>query len=512
MTKALSLKEIENICQILECDKDKIYLLRNDLSNNYINLNDIKTKINQYINCFEMDIENILSFLKGIKCNLQNDNTNIFNKKYILKNKNNYFNSCEGFSYMCYDFCGCYPCYCYSNTNYCTANQSYNSINNSQNLNRIKSTEDLQKTGKFNINNNNNFNRANKYEPNLNRSMPSYLNNNYNNPNLSIDYYSLIKDNNNINNKNKRNNRYNSNEKVKNKNISLPIRNIKKSSPNFTNKKNLSKNQNKPIIKNKNSPENQNNEINNLKRYHNSKSFNKKGNFLSPKNDIKKLDENKDNKNKNINYNNYNNNYDNNNNNFINNNNDNLSKNNNNYNHYKKINNNKYNNNTYENKSNFDKKDKKNNLNNDSNKKSPVKNNKKINISIKAQNFINKLNRQQNGIINRFKELYGDDVKEKILNGEIKVEKIDEMDNILDKIKKMCIWGDNNSKNKNKRWISNSLNKTKKKNNINQIPLDDKIESYRNIFNNRQTNYREFPRGWFSTKEYFINNGTTVVN
>ena len=125
---------------------------------------------------------------------------------------------------------------------------------------------------------------------------------------------------------------------------------------------------------------------------------------------------------------------------------------------------------------------------------------------------ITRLSRKINGIINRFKELYGDDVKEKILNGEIKDEKIDEMDNILDKIKKMCIWGDNNSKNKNKRWISNSLNKTKKKNNINQIPLDDKIESYRNIFNNRQTNYREFPRGWFSTKEYFINNGTTVVN
>ena len=29
---------------------------------------------------------------------------------------------------------------------------------------------------------------------------------------------------------------------------------------------------------------------------------------------------------------------------------------------------------------------------------------------------------------------------------------------------------------------------------------------------NNQAYYREFPRGWYSTKEYFINNGTEINN
>ena len=31
------------------------------------------------------------------------------------------------------------------------------------------------------------------------------------------------------------------------------------------------------------------------------------------------------------------------------------------------------------------------------------------------------------------------------------------------------------------------------------------------MIKSKQYNFREYPRGWDSTKEYFVNNGTTAV-
>ena len=75
------------------------------------------------------------------------------------------------------------------------------------------------------------------------------------------------------------------------------------------------------------------------------------------------------------------------------------------------------------------------------------------------------------------------------------------MENILNKITSMSIWGkkENNSKNKK--------NKIKFKYN----PIQEKVK-LKQAITNKQAQYREFPRGWYSTKEYFINNGTAINN
>ena len=142
---------------------------------------------------------------------------------------------------------------------------------------------------------------------------------------------------------------------------------------------------------------------------------------------------------------------------------------------------------------------------NNKNRKSPIKNKRK-NISKKAEIFINKLNKQNDEILSRFKGVYGDDIDQKILNNEVRDENINEMNNILDKIIKMSIWGENNN---NKRKMMNNSSNKKRKNYMNYNFSDESMPTLRDI-NNRKINFREFPRGWNSTKEYFINNGTPL--
>ena len=119
----------------------------------------------------------------------------------------------------------------------------------------------------------------------------------------------------------------------------------------------------------------------------------------------------------------------------------------------------------------------------------------------KNQIFLNKLSIQPKEIINRFKSIYGIDIEQRLLNNEISDTNLNEMENILNKITSMSIWGkkENNSKNKK--------NKIKFKYN----PIQEKVK-LKQAITNKQAQYREFPRGWYSTKEYFINNGTAINN
>ena len=42
--------------------------------------------------------------------------------------------------------------------------------------------------------------------------------------------------------------------------------------------------------------------------------------------------------------------------------------------------------------------------------------------------------------------------------------------------------------------------------------LDELTARVKQAITNKQTQYKEYPRGWNSTKEYFINNGTSINN
>ena len=116
------------------------------------------------------------------------------------------------------------------------------------------------------------------------------------------------------------------------------------------------------------------------------------------------------------------------------------------------------------------------------------------------QKFINKLNNQPKEIIDRFKSIYGNDIEKKLMNNEINKANLDEMENILNKIIKMSIWG---------KGDKNSKEKTKIKFKYN--PIEEKIK-LKQALTNKQALYKEYPRGWNSTKEYFINNGTAINN
>ena len=129
------------------------------------------------------------------------------------------------------------------------------------------------------------------------------------------------------------------------------------------------------------------------------------------------------------------------------------------------------------------------------------------------QNFLNKLYKQPKDIINRFKNIYGNDIEEKLLIEDIDNENLNEMENILDKIIKMSIWGkDDNIKNK-KRGASSSLDKKGKRRKQHFVynPVQEKIKLIQSV-KDKKAYFREFPRGWYSTKEYFINNGTEINN
>jgi len=120
----------------------------------------------------------------------------------------------------------------------------------------------------------------------------------------------------------------------------------------------------------------------------------------------------------------------------------------------------------------------------------------------KNQIFLDKLNNQPKEIIDRFKSIYGNDVEQKLMNNEVNNKDLNEMDNILNKIIKMSIWGkgEKNSKEKNKKRMRFKYN-----------PIQEKIK-LKQALSNKQAIYREYPRGWNSTKEYFINNGTAINN
>ena len=132
----------------------------------------------------------------------------------------------------------------------------------------------------------------------------------------------------------------------------------------------------------------------------------------------------------------------------------------------------------------------------------------------RVQNFLDKLYNQSGEVVKRFKKIYGDDIEDRILNGEINDENLNEMDNILDKIIKMSIWGkeDENIK-ENKRDKSSSYDKKEKKRKHRFVynALEERMKLI-NAVNNKQAYFKEYPRGWYSTKEYFINNGTEINN
>ena len=124
-----------------------------------------------------------------------------------------------------------------------------------------------------------------------------------------------------------------------------------------------------------------------------------------------------------------------------------------------------------------------------------VNENRKLN---KNKIFLDKLSKQSKEIINRFKSIYGIDIQQRLLNNEINGENLNEMENILNKIISMSIWG--KSESKNKKRIKFKYN-----------PIQEKVK-LKQAITNKQAQYREYPRGWYSTKEYFINNGTAINN
>ena len=117
----------------------------------------------------------------------------------------------------------------------------------------------------------------------------------------------------------------------------------------------------------------------------------------------------------------------------------------------------------------------------------------------KNELFLDKLSKQPKEIINRFKSIYGIDIEQKLLNNEINGTNLNEMENILNKIISMSIWGKSENKNK-KRRIKFNYN-----------PIQEKVK-LKQAITNKQAQYKEYPRGWYSTKEYFINNGTAINN
>ena len=94
--------------------------------------------------------------------------------------------------------------------------------------------------------------------------------------------------------------------------------------------------------------------------------------------------------------------------------------------------------------------------------------------------------------LNLLKKELGDDIGEKLLSGRINEKELFKVVEILKK----------NQENIMKR------KKVIQKKKFNQP--SDKI-LLREKLNNKRYNYREYPRGWSSTKDYFINNGTTYI-
>jgi hypothetical protein len=514
MSSPLSLEGIEKIFQILQSNQNKINILSNDLSNEG---NNIKTKTIQFLNGLEIDIKNILSLLDRIKNDFQKSNQNVDDyKTYCINNDKNQFQDII--------VCGCCECCkCGNGCNYSTDNCSYSQPNNISDINKNQVDNrniNEDNNNKFNDNNRyiniKTFNEDNKELPILNdQSSSQFKKNNYTYPNLNLN-----NDSNDYNNSNYNpliNQNLNSGIN-KDKNINF---NIPQSSPTFNNnrydddlqkqlafiKENLFLNEdiNLPIKdKIKSSA------VIKSKRFHPSRSFD---NFdMNPYPPRKKAIIKYSNKNKN------------NNNILVNRNNDN-DFNNNMFND--NMNNNLFNN---LNKNNYDNLSDNNYFNDNQNDMNIVFNNNKnyiqnnVNLNNlkekmgkmnRVQNFLDKLYNQSGEVVKRFKKIYGDDIEERILNGEINDENLNEMDNILDKIIKMSIWGkedDENIKEK-RRDKSNSYEKKDRKRRHKFVynALEEKMKLIKAV-NNKQAYFKEYPRGWYSTKEYFINNGTEINN
>ena len=121
-------------------------------------------------------------------------------------------------------------------------------------------------------------------------------------------------------------------------------------------------------------------------------------------------------------------------------------------------------------------------------------NNNKLDLAAKKQRqqkLLNKLSNQPKEIVERFKKIYGDDIEYKLSNTEINNNNLSEMENILDKIIKMSIWG-KEEQNKKK----NSADKNKRKRiKFNYNPIQEKVR-LKQAITNKQALYKDFPRGW----------------
>ena len=536
MSKVPTLEGIGKIYNIILSNQNKINLLRNDISNNLINDNYSKTKTQQFLNSIEIDLKNILSLLERIKNDLNNNNQNGNYKTYCINNDNNQ-------DILICGCCHCCKC-CECSTNNCSydhpLNISYdrNEKKNEYIKERINFDDDKHNDNEIlNINNINTTPDFKVKPPNSNIKNNNYtfpnsnLDDNYNNskyPNLNSDdnYNSSIsKDYSNRNtlNINKENDLNQNNDGNL---IYSQFPSFGQQNNNINNYQNQLQKpfgyiKRQPFINNMDSDDNnlpieekiKNSAIIKSKRFHGSKSFDniegpssrKKGRIITSKNknNIGSFG-----------------------NNYINNNDNNFD----NYNLNKLFKDNMPNNNKiknidiiFNNKIDDKNKNLNNDDNNDNNDNDNIYNNllnkdnenlsqKRIKMEKmnKIQKFLNKLYKQPEEVVNRLKKMFGNDMEEKLLSGEINNEKLNEMNNILDKIVKMSIWGEDEKIKKKKPDLSNSSDKKRKINFI-YNPIQEKIKLMKSMKNN-QAYYREFPRGWYSTKEYFINNGTEINN
>ena len=89
----------------------------------------------------------------------------------------------------------------------------------------------------------------------------------------------------------------------------------------------------------------------------------------------------------------------------------------------------------------------------------------------------------------------GEDIGEKLFSGNIDVETLYKVAEIL-------------KNNQLKKYDTKKKHKYFKKKKYNQ-PTDKIL--LKELLDDKRYNYREFPRGWSSTKDYFVNNGTTFI-
>ena len=506
MSKVPTLEGIGKIYNIILSNQNKINLLRNDISNNLINDNYSKIKTQQFLNSIEIDLKNILSLLERIKNDLNNNNQNGNYKTYCINNDNNQ-------DILICGCCHCCKC-CECSTNNCSydhpLNISYDrnekkneyikerinfdddKHNEILNVNNINTTPDFKvKPPNSNIKNNNYTFPNSNLDDNYNNSKYPNLNSDDNyNSSISKDY-----SNRNTLNINK--------EKDLNQNNDENL--IYSQFPSFGQQNNNINNyqnqlqkpfgyiKRQPFINNMDSDDNnlpieekiKNSAIIKSKRFHGSKSFDniegpssrKKGRIITSKNknNIGSFG-----------------------NNYINNNDNNFD----NYNLNKIFKDNMPNNNKIKNIDNiFNNKidDKNKNLdiddnddNNDNiynnllNKDNENLSQKRIKMEKmnKIQKFLNKLYKQPEEVVNRLKKMFGNDMEEKLLSGEINNEKLNEMNHILDKIVKMSIWGEDEKVKKKKVDLSNSSDKKRKINFI-YNPIQEKIKLMKDLKNNQ---------------------------